>query len=307
MPQIKRKSDGSRFDGKSLFIEKGIPFLSEGDRHCREGWLQLKCCCGRSKKWHLGYSLDVGNFVCWNCGAKPRDEALQEIFGITKGEAIRLLQRYRIKGQAPVKKTTVQPRVRKVLELPEGCMELTRAAKSYLRGRQLAPGKLVKDWDLKYVGGSGWLRNRILAPIYFRGELVSYQTRDITDPHKLPYIACPKADEVIHHKHIVYGFDNIPGNSALIVEGIVDTWKFGLGTVCTFGSSWTPQQVEVMSEIENKYILYDPEEKAQDKAQALADELSAFPGNVELLTGRTTDPGDFAPAEALKIKKDLGI
>ncbi len=45
--------------------------------------------------------------------------------------------------------------------------------------RNFDPNYLVSEWGLLSTGVLGEFKFRILAPVYFKGQLVSYQCRDL--------------------------------------------------------------------------------------------------------------------------------
>ena len=61
------------------------------------------------------------------------------------------------------------------------------------------------------------------------GELVSFQTRDITGKAEQRYLGLSKRREVIHHKHnrIRKGGKWSKHPALIVVEGVVDVWKSG--------------------------------------------------------------------------------
>jgi hypothetical protein len=115
----------------------------------------------------------------------------------------------------------------------------------------------------------------------FQNRLVSYQGRDYTGKQALRYKACRKEKELIHHKHILYGWDQL-GDAAVIVEGITDVWRLGFGACCPFGIKYTPSQLRLLAEKKRRYVLFDTEDKqARKMGKQLARQLSIMVGYTE--------------------------
>lgn len=164
---------------------------------------------------------------------------------------------------------------------------------------------LVEAYNLHATGPIGPYAFRVIAPIYFDGNLVSYQGRDYTGKSELPYKACPKELEVREHKHCLYAMDLAVGETVVVVEGVVDAWKLGPGAVATFGSSFTWPQVRLLGERWSRHVvLYDPD--AENKANELANALSGISKRVVVARlGRWKDPGAMDVSAAKALMEDL--
>jgi len=53
--------------------------------------------------------------------------------------------------------------------------------------------------------------------------------------------------------------------------------------------------------------MFDPEIKAQKKAEELANWLSAIPGDTEIISGLQSDPGGLSQEEADEIMLELNL
>jgi DNA primase len=177
----------------------------------------------------------------------------------------------------------------------------------YLTGRKFDAEMLERVWGLQGTGPIGDYRNRIILPIYLDGVPVSYQGRDFTGTSKIPYKACPMEQEVIHHKHILYGVDLVPGDTAVLVEGAADAWRLGPGALATFGTGFTLPQLNLFCRrFKRAFILFDPEEAAQQRADMAGALLAArrIPTEILCLTGEG-DPGDLKQDDANHLMRGL--
>jgi DNA primase len=296
-------------DMERVFRENGIPAVDSSHKHHRHGWINTQCpFCSGSAGAHLGWSINQQYFICWRCGWKPTDKVLQTL--LSPSAAKDVLANYKVTRVRVKTKDKVATATKCVL--PKNTRLNTRT-RAYLRSRNFDPKALELLWELRSVNNkiaNVLMWNRIIAPIYYQGRLVSYQTRDITGKAKLRYITASKDQEVVHHKHICYGMDQVPTDTVVVVEGITDVWRLGFGAVCTFGIKYTNYQVLQLSKFTNRYILFDTQDKqARRQGRKLADQLSAFDGDtyyVELPNKyRGCDPADLPQTEADAIMRDL--
>ena len=173
--------------------------------------------------------------------------------------------------------------------------------------RNFDPSYLIEKYKIYSTDHLGDYKFRIIIPIYFEGQLISYQGRDYTNKSDIRYKSCAKKDEIIHYKNIVYGIDNLPDDHGIIVEGIFDKWRMGDNALCTFGTGYTNQQLILLSRrLKKATILFDPEEKAQEIAEKLCRELSGLgvrSRNIKLPENK--DPGELKPFEADYLTKKL--
>lgn len=271
-----------------------ISFVTEGHKHSQEGWVNFPCpFCTGNPGYHLGYNTEDDYFVCWRCGSHSVLSVVKEIHNCSWKKAHTIIGQYA--GASYIQSKTVQ--LADQTKLPTGTRDMSHRHREYLISRDFDPEKLEKIWELQGTGPNGGYKHRIIAPIYFKGQLVSYQGRDITGCHELKYKACSKYREVLEHKNTLYGIDLVKGNSIVIVEGITDTWRLGPGSVATFGIKFRGPQVAMMRSFENRFILYDDDPQAIYQADRLFHILSGFPGHTEVFDIEG-DPGDMSQNDA---------
>lgn len=301
---------------EKLLQDYGIPYVTESEHHhSTHGWINIHCpFCHGSKNFHLGISLYQPTVShCWRCGWHSTTSVLSRILNISVGKAKNLIQEY-AGPTGTIRKKAKEPRVSILpIKFPQPYFEhLNEAGKKYLERRGFDPEKLEKKWKLKQTGPISFLGkisygNRIIIPIYWGRQLVSFQTRDITERSSKRYLACPMKREVIHHKHIVYGNEEKWGKypALIVVEGVVDVWKLGTSAVATFGTSFTMRQVLALAKIHDRFfIVYDNEPQAQQQARKLAVKLKAL-GKKVFIETVDTDPGDMKIEDARHFVKTL--
>lgn len=281
-----------------------VDFITGGHKHAQDGWVNFSCpFCTGNPGYHLGYCVEEDFFTCWRCGGHSNLSVVKKLHDCSWAKAHKLLDQYAGASYVRVKKTQLAEEV----SLPSGTSDMTKRHKEYLMSRNFNPDELERIWELQGTGPTGNYRFRIIAPIYLKGKLVSYQGRDITGLQELKYKACPKEKEVVEHKNTLYGIDKVKGNSIVIVEGITDVWRLGPGSVATLGIKFRPPQVALMRSFKNRFILYDDDIQAIQQADRLYNILSGFPGHTEVFDIEG-DPGDLDQIEAdLFMKECVGI
>lgn len=301
-------------DVEQLFRDYGISYQTEGHKHCRPGWVNTACpFCSGNPGLHLGYCIDKndelrGRFVCWRCGGKSTTWALKALLSVSYREAEETEKRYSKLSVFSPRTVSAKARRRpKTVDPPQSLLPLTKKHRKYLKERKFNPEKLIRLWDIGSIGHEGGIyKFRMFIPVYFNGKLVSFQCRSLSSDNKnLKYLACEKELEVIEHKHLLYGYDQVPGNTIVIVEGVTDVWRLGPGAVATFGIKYKVEQIELMKQFSTRYILYDSDPQAIKQAKKLESYLSQFSGTTERLEPFSGDPGDFDQKEANKLMKQL--
>lgn len=294
-----------------LLRDYSVPCQTEGHKHCRPGWVNMPCpFCVGNPGLHMGIQLDGKVATCWRCGWHPVSKTLAALTGVSETEIKKVMKEY---GGRPAGKKAAEPKVKiraKAHKLPTDTGPIKKQHKLYLRKRKFNPKKIQAIWNILGTGPIAKLddtkyNHRILAPIFWDGEQVSFQTRDITERHPAKYMACPEDRELIKHKHILYGKQEKWGDVGICVEGITDVWRLGTNSFATFGIKFTHKQVrQIANHFKRVLILFDDDPQAQEQAKKLQSEL-AFRGveavNIEL----ENDPGSLSSAAAKDLVKKI--
>lgn len=291
--------------------DKGFEALAEAHGldyvQGRHGWLNMACpFCGDNGK-HLGYCLKSNVFTCWRCGKHGVKETLMTLLNCSEGQARHQIAVYGLHQRPEI----VQERQRQTtFSLPPDFRPLRGIHKRYIRSRGFNPDLLETVWNVMGTTNTGTYKYRLGIPIYYRGKPVSFTTRDITDRSKMRYMSCPADKEAIHHKDILYGLDEVPGNSVVVVEGVTKVWRLGKGSVATFGIKWTKGQVDLIRQYKRRFVLFDNEPLANRQARRLTEALAVFSGYTELLQLTDEPFDDVADASngwARRLMKELKI
>ncbi len=287
------------FNAKDFCQDYNIDFRLVG-KNIQDGWVGICCPYCNDHNYHGGFDLENGRYHCWRCGNHYLPKVITKLTGIY--DSIPIIKNYST-GRVYVGKRTT--RTAQECTLPAGCTALHGPYLKYLEQRGFSAGLLEKKWDMHAANHIGDYKFRIIAPIYLRGELISYQGRDITGKSDLRYKACKLENEVIHHQDTLYGIDYARSNT-VIVEGITDVWRLGPGAIATFGIDFTRAQIEMMiMRFKKVAILFDGEAQAQKQARKLVEILCAYNIECRNLILPEGDPGDLNQIKADKLMKYL--
>lgn len=266
-----------------LLKENSIPhFVGPGHRHVRAGWCGVDCfqCSPNSSKFKLGINLSSLSCKCWGCSTIPLHLVLHHLLRIPQQEALVLARQLRGTRTPYAYKPSILNNQK--VTIPIGVGELQEPHRRYLQSRGFDPDELVDIWNIQGIGVAPRMSWRLFIPIYYENEMVSWVTRSISDEVSLRYINASPEQEKMHHKHLLYGEDMVR-HSIIVVEGPTDAWRIGPGAVATLGLNYTPEQVRRIACYPVRTICFDNEAIGRYAANKLADTLSAWPGETNII------------------------
>lgn len=294
---------------EDLLKSLNIDYVTEGHKHCRPGWINMECpYCSGNPGYHLGFSLESEYFHCWRCGGHPIVETLSKLSGLPRTQVKQLIRQYG--GKSRVKTPPKAVPKMKAFKFPFGCGPLLTPHRQYLVSRNFDPDKLEREWDLRGTGPIGILdrsdyKNRIIAPIYWNGKIVSFQGRAISDGNPVKYKACPKDRELIEHQTILYGKQKAWGEIGICVEGITDVWRLGSSAFAVFGIDYTQAQVrQIARHFDRVAVVFDDDPQAVKQANKLVAELRMRGVNAWKIDIKG-DPGGMSQDIANSLVKEI--
>lgn len=294
-----------------LYDDYTVEYKTEGHKHCRPGWVNTECpFCEGNFGYHLGYNFETDRYVCWRCGVHPTEITVSKLLKVNYFEAVKIVKNYGLLVTSRSKEPTVKFGL-KSHKLPTGTRPLTERHKRYLEGRNFDPERLEREWNLLGTGPVSSLdhidyKHRIVIPFMWDERQVSFDSRDITGKHPFKYMACPAEREIISHKDILYGRQDLWGENGICVEGPTDVWRFGPSAFAVSGIKFTPRQVRrIGTTFKRVGVCFDGgEPQALSQAQILIGELR-FRGVDAFRVDIEGDPGDMDQAEANYLVKQL--
>lgn len=300
------------FNAEQFLLDYNIEYWDTG-KNVSPGWISINCCmgCGDNSN-HGAFEIKTGRYSCFRCGTHWAIKAIANLTNTSFNQAKKIQKKYSDHIYIDKKQQPDHIYINKIT-FPSGTQQLTKKAKEYLIGRDFDPEYLAKEWGLMSTGNTGEYKFCILAPIYLNGRLISYQCRDITDKATTPYRPCHIDQSVYNFEYSLYGIDKAINRldksnkrKCIVVEGITDVWRLGPGAVATFGINFTNQQISLLKKsFDEIFILFDPEDIAQEKADQIYNLLRGFGKKVEVFTLESGDPGSLPDNEAKKITGEL--
>ena len=281
--------------------------FQESGKNISRNWIGMNCPFCDDSSNHLGINLDSKIFSCFRCGEKggiPKlimsleNKSYQQIVPILKEYGRNeLIQKDKVSNPANADK------VREIITKETD--PLYDHHKDYLRSRGFDPDQLERDYDLRSGKPVSIYKHRILIPYKRVRRTVTFTTRDVSGKATLKYIHCPSHNSVLAPKEILYNVDNCK-DSCLVVEGCFDVFRIGSGSVSLSGIQYTTSQLLVLSKFKQVFLLFDPEEKAQEMALQLGHDLSFCSGSVDIIQIKIDcDPGDMKDEDIKYLKKYL--
>lgn len=304
------------FDVVRYLRDKRIDFFTEGYKQCNNGWVNVFCpFCNDDHSPHLGFNISDGYASCFRCGWHSLENVVQALERIKYHEACRRVIEYDSDTPTDAPITRKQADSSVPPKFPSMTSPLMTVHRNYLLRRNYDPWHLEKKYGIKATGPMSNLiiddrlldySHRILIPIIKDGVMISYQGRDWTGKAILKYKACPKALEMIDHKAILYNLDNADRDTAVVVEGALDVWRLGDGSIATFGIIFTPEQIALLGRRFKRIVMvYDTEPQAQAQALKLMNIMRALGIEAFNFCLNKGDPGELSQGEANQLMREI--
>lgn len=268
------------------------------------GWLNMNCPWCEDHGMHLGFNTDYGIFSCWRCGRHPVYSTLRKLTGLEYDEVKKaVLASY----ESPQKNAQGEGK-QDWMDMPPEFRHLGIRHKKYLLGRNINPNFAASAWGAKGVDCQKYGRG-IALPVFFKTRMRSWTIRSILADGPR-YMSCPRDEEGMPIRSLLYGYDLARGRSALLVEGPFDAMRYGPGAVASFGKNVTDSQISLLSGYRNVFICLDSrvngygveeERRAQEAAERVADTLSVV-CNVWIINHFRQDVADMGDDQIMRIR-----
>jgi hypothetical protein len=292
------------------FLEEYHIDIPRTAKNTSPGWVNIQCPFCDDSSNHGGFNIQGGYYNCHRCGGHWLPKVIAHLLSIPISKARQIIYRY---SAAPLTKTFHKPtsfRRKQKISLPPLLGYMRPSHIAYLSDKRAFRyyHQIIRDWQLQSTGYYGDYCHRIFAPIYFEGQMVTYQCRAITDDHYPPYKACAKKDEIIHHKNIVYGFDYAARiGRCIVVEGITDVWRLGKGAIATFGKGYTKKQTQlIINNFDQIFIFLDSDVEKEKQQWDLPRSLVNLT-KVNIIEIKKGDPGSLTDRKAYELMMKLGF
>jgi 5S rRNA maturation endonuclease (ribonuclease M5) len=295
-------------DVRAFLTKFNVPFAEPGTENVGKNYLGLPVCpsCGKGGN-HYGVNIFTGACSCWVC--QHKGSVYDFVKHFTGASSKEIYKRFKESKTAfPVYQ---KEEICGSLKFPHGMVEnLPRPHKEYLRNRGFDPDFLELRFGLKAFGMLNKLwQYRIIVPIYMQNKCVSYLGRAIFD-HMLPrYKNALTEHSIIPVKQCLYGLDEV-GNHAVLVEGLIDRWRFGSGAISTMGVEVTNKQISFLKKqgVNKVTVLFDPDKAGKEAASKISQKISliGLDSRTVLWHGsETLDVGDRSLTEIEELRKEI--
>ena len=281
----------------------------ESGKNVGKGWVGLSCVYCHDDHNHLGINLDHKHFSCWKCNAKGSVlRLIQDMERIGLHEAISRVEEFETALPTEIADRT-RLSEKGIGILPVGCSRvLTVGQEHYLTKRRFNAGNLVREWGLMSGPQTGPWAYRVIIPVHFRGELVTWIGMDTVSKSQVKYKAAPVEESYIPTSELIYGVDHVR-DVAVVVEGTTDVWRLGKGAIALLGMNLTHHKINQLLQLKAKkfYVMLDGEELAIKNAHILAKTLSLAGKQVEVLELDEGDPDNLTGEQAQQLRTELGL
>lgn len=293
------------FDFVRFCDEGEIPYKTSGN-NVTEGWININCPFCNDPSEHLGFDPATENLNCWRCGKHDLLTLLRELADASPFGIIKQYQTGDTEIERPLREEREKPAS---IDLPPEAYKPTHSLReggksnyaAYLKKRGFDPEHIMSEWNIYAGGYVGEYKCRLIIPVYYNHNLVSYTGRDITGEQEPPY----RHLEGVDIKNYLYGYDHCH-NTVIVVEGVTDVWRIGKGiAVATFGIKYTMAQLCLLKKFNKVGVLFDVGEQAQEEAEKIVNALTLVgvdAHNLALPKG-IDDPAELSNEEARKIAK----
>ena len=260
------------FDLHSYCMEYGFPYFASGHKNVGVNWHATSCpSCGDSSA-HCGISKKSNAVHCFKCGYKSNIiSMIRKHLKCSPEKAKGIFKQY---NNGYIDESYFLSAVNKdvqEVQLPFNLEKrMPESHKKYLASRKFDPDLLIAKYGLLGAGGycEPKYRYRVIIPIEMDGKLVSFLGRGIYKTIEPRYYNAPATASIIPVKNALYGMEYV-GNTAIIMEGVTDVWRFGSGAVSTMGADLTNLQLLTLKKagVRNVCFAYDPDKTGRKKSE----------------------------------------
>ena len=290
------------------------------------GFLNVPCpFCGGSptSPTPLGFHRTGAYCSCWRCGTHPLLLTIQRLLSLTFEQAKAVREQYTYADSSHGSEEIVF----KGLCTPPGG-PLTPRYRKYLESRGFDPDWIALEYGVLAAGPScrwygedqDWrgsdFSDRLIVPLKDKaGRVIAFQGRTIRKDEGIRW-RFPPLDRVAgHYKETLYGAHSGLGDTVAVVEGVMDKWKLGRGSVASYGTSLSGAQVRMLGGFRRVVMLFDSEPEAQARARMYARDIAALGARVQVMdlelpvgpSGKALDLGDLGNEEIQAIRREIGI
>ncbi len=262
--------------------------VSEDVQESNDNWI---CFCPFCHHTRICFAVSrQGLFICYHCHAKGNGVGLlMRLLNLTRSQAIERLTG----GAATYDPVEIAPKPVRSIILPDEFELLTLPVTTGNARfwRYLAQRRLGYSTVLRYRAGfarTGPYAGRVIIPVSYHGELVSWIARDITNTAQSKVLT-PAGGRQSQH---LFNLDAVEAwDTCVIVEGVFDCMALGDGVVASFGKRLSDEQIALLLKSGFKEVTVCWDADAYREAQDTALRLSSVM-EVQVALLARGDPND---------------
>lgn len=325
-----------------------IDYVDRGN-NVAKGNVNIQCpWCGEADhSQHLGINLETGMWGCWR-NVKHRGRKLHRL--LSKLTGLSSAEARRATGEGELRAVQQGDMERAVQGLTEDRTALVDAAR--VRSIQLPPAfrqicaagvdprraearfrmyldkergflkhhhkKLAREYKLHYCV-RGRFADRLIIPVYERGELMTYLGRSVYSGASMRYLALEEEFSVKQVKDCLYNYDNVKvgGHSLFITEGVFDAMKVDFygkrhdsRAVALFNMNVEDSQHELFFELRglfDEYIVFLDEGQVAESLNM--QQALSYLGDIKIWFIKDAwgvkDPADLTPQQVRRLDGQL--
>jgi len=303
-------------DIEEYLQERNINYNPPGSKNTSRNSVSIRCPFCSDNSNHLGIKLDTKQWNCWICGAGRNKGFLSlvtKLENCSYRQAEEILRPFTHSDMSliSIEHSDDLRALQGHFSLPdEAVKELLPLHRQYLEKRNFDPEFIFNSYNLYSVGNiSKRWKFRLIAPIYFHHQRVSFIGADVTRQHSLKYKNCPPEESLIPINSTVYNFDRAT-HTIIVVEGITDVWRIGDGAVALYTKHATRQQLKMLSNFDRVFIMLDSDTitpsdiDRQSPADQLANDLAGFT-ETEIIELDKGDPADMKEDDVKHLRREI--
>jgi len=266
----------------NILQRHNIQYWTEG-KNVSQDAINIQCpfyTCGDHSN-HMGIFTNSLLFNCWKCHRRGHFSFLLKVLtSMTDTECQEEIENEKILIGMKEEDVTPKEKKQSVSPLPEFFEKVESRTKflllyKYLKRRNLSLDLIIeKECGICRVGP---YMNRLIIPVFFKGKQVSFIAADMTGTALTKYLF-PGTDKYL------YGYDEIEiGGTIILVEGLLDQWRTGDGSVAMLGSYLTKEQKLLLIRKKPKNIIFCLDGDAYWHAKDAATFFEPFVERVEVI------------------------
>ncbi len=297
------------------FVKLFNDYNVEYDTRVNKGWTNVTCCFCDDKTFNGGFNNAGDYYHCWKCGGHNFKQALARTVNIPFNDVDTLIEQYAGRN---IVLNSLNKKQAKATKLTLPTDTFTSAERKYLKERNFNPKLLHEKYKIVGGGITGSWKYRIIIPLVLNGKIVSWTGRTILSKQQQQKLKIPRyknlsiEQSVIDPKSILYNLDYCNNKIGVLTEGAFDVIRMGDGFFCSFGTELTQSQISMIKErFEKVFIMFDNEEKAQEKARKFGLQIASIGVDVEVVDAygdfSKNDGGELTEEEVRIVRKELGL